>query len=63
MKVKRQAIKRAYSATFETGPEGKGLKSLSEMSSGISSCQPGKVASRMKVRNARGIAVNLKFSC
>jgi hypothetical protein len=66
MKVKRQAIKSAYSATLETGREGKGLTSLYEPSSGpgsASSCQPGKVASRRKMRKARGMAVSLKFSC
>ena len=46
-------------ATWETGREGKGLTSFSAPMSG-SSCQPGKVARRMKVMKARTMATMLK---
>ena len=44
---------------WETGREGKGLTSRSSPRSSSSSCQPGKVASRMKVMKARTIATIL----
>ena len=41
-------------ATCDTGLDGKGLTSTSEpVRSSLSSCQPGNVASRMKVKKAR----------
>lgn len=45
------------SATCETGREGKGLTSLSLPVSSISSCQPGKVASKRNVTAAQGSAM------
>ena len=46
-------------ATWETGREGKGFTSRSEPRSSISSCQPGKVARRMKQTKAKIIATML----
>ena len=46
-------------AVWETGREGKGLTSRSEPESSTSSCQPGKVARRMKQKKARTIATIL----
>lgn len=49
------------SATCETGREGKGLTSTSEpVRASRSSCQPGKVARRMKVMKARIMATILE---
>ena len=46
-------------AIWETGRDGKGLISRSEPWSSVSSCQPGKVASRIKQAKARTIATIL----
>ena len=46
-------------ATCETGRDGKGRTSASEPRSSTSSCQPGKVARRMKHMNARIMAMIL----
>jgi len=54
-----EAIKMRASADWDTGREGKGLTSRSEPRSSISSCQPGKVARRMKQTNARMMATIL----
>ena len=47
-------------AIWETGREGNGLTSFSVLMSG-SSCQPGKVASRIKVKKASTMATMLGF--
>lgn len=47
------------SATCETGRDGKGRTSASEPRSSTSSCQPGKVARRIKQMNARMMAIIL----
>ncbi len=47
-------------AIWETGLEGKGLTSVSEPPDEVSVCQPGKVASRRKVRKARTMATILE---
>ena len=58
--TKMEAIKMSARATCETGREGKGLTSTSEPVCGSrSSCQPGKVARRMKVMKERMIATML----
>lgn len=54
-----EAMKIRASATWETGREGKGLTSLSEPRSSVSSCQPGKVARRRKVIKASTMATML----
>lgn len=59
-RTKTEAIKIRASATCETGREGKGLTSLSEPRSSVSSCQPGKVARRRKVTKARTMATILR---
>lgn len=46
-------------AAWETGREGKGLTSTAEPDSSGSSCQPGKVARRMKQKKARMTATML----
>ncbi len=58
-RTKTEATKMRASATCDTGLEGKGLTSLSEPLSSVSSCQPGKVARRMKQMKARTIATIL----
>jgi hypothetical protein len=59
-RMKIEAIKMIARATWETGREGKGLTSRSEPSESSSSCQPGKVASRMKQMKAKMMAMILK---
>jgi len=59
-RTKTEAMKIRASATCETGREGKGLTSLSEPRSSVSSCQPGKVASRRNVTKARTMATMLR---
>lgn len=59
-RMKILAMKMSASASCETGREGKGLTSTSEPVRGsFSSCQPGKVASRMKVTKAKTMATML----
>jgi len=57
--TKMDAMKMSASATCDTGREGNGLTSTSDPCRSCSSCQPGKVASRMKVMKARMIATIL----
>ncbi len=57
--TKTDATKISASATCDTGREGKGLTSWAEPSSSVSSCQPGKVARRMKQMKARMMATIL----
>lgn len=59
--TKIDAMKISASATCETGREGKGLTSTSEPCASVSSCQPGKVARRMKVTKARMMATILEM--
>ena len=54
-----EATKIKASAICETGRDGNGLTSRSEPRSSVSSCQPGKVARRMKHTNARMMATIL----
>lgn len=66
--TKMDEMKIRASATCETGRDGKGLTSTSEPVVASSSwCQPGKVASRMKVMKARMMATILEslrqYSC
>lgn len=59
-RTKILAMKIRARATCETGRDGNGLTSTSEpVAASCSSCQPGKVASRMKVMNARMMATIL----
>lgn len=58
-RTKTEATKMRARATWDTGLEGKGLTSLSEPLSSVSSCQPGNVARRMKQINARTMATIL----
>ena len=51
----------AESTILKTGREGKGFTSLSEPRSSVSSCQPGKVASRAVAITARTIAMILLY--
>jgi hypothetical protein len=57
--TKTEETKMRASAAWETGREGKGLTSTSEPDSSRSSCQPGKVARRMKQKKARTTATIL----
>lgn len=59
-RTKTEATKMRARATCDTGLEGKGLTSRSEPRSSVSSCQPGKVARRMKQTKARTIATILQ---
>ena len=60
-RTKTEATKTRASATWQTAREGKGLTSISDpVSSSCSSCQPGKVARRMKQTKARMIATMLR---
>lgn len=61
-RTKMEAMKMMARAIWETGREGKGLTSRSEPSLSSSSCQPGKVARRMKQMKAKTIAMIL-VSC
>lgn len=61
-RTKTEAINIRARATCETGREGKGLTSLSEPRSSVSSCQPGNVARRRKVTKARTMATMLRYS-
>ena len=54
-----EAMKMMARATWETAREGKGLTSRSEPSESSSSCQPGKVARRMKQIKAKTMAIML----
>ena len=54
-----EEMKMQASAICETKRDGKGLTSLSEPWSSVSSCQPGKVARRMKQANAMTTAAIL----
>lgn len=58
-RTKMEATKMMARAICETGREGKGLISRSEPSESSSSCQPGKVASRMKQTKAKMMAMIL----
>jgi hypothetical protein len=59
-RTKMEEMKMRARATWETGREGKGLTSTSEpVWRSRSSCQPGKVARRMKVMKARIMATML----
>lgn len=55
-----EATKMRASAICDTGRDGKGLTSLSDPRSSISSCQPGKVARRTKHTKAKMIAMILE---
>ena len=57
--TKIEATKMRARATCETGRDGKGRTSASEPRSSTSSCQPGKVARRMKQINAKMMAMIL----
>ena len=57
--TKMEATNMRARATCETGRDGKGRTSASEPRSSTSSCQPGKVARRMKQMNARIMAMIL----
>lgn len=60
-RTKIDAMKMSARATCETGRDGKGLMSMSDpVRASCSSCQPGKVARRRKVMNARTIAMMLR---
>ncbi len=62
-RTKTEATKIRARETWETGREGKGFTSrISEPSSVVSSCQPGKVARRRKQKKARTMATMLE-SC
>lgn len=62
--TKIEAMKISANATCETGRDGKGLMSMSEpVRASCSSCQPGKVARRRKVPNARMRATMLDSIC
>jgi hypothetical protein len=58
-RTKMEAMKMMARATWETGREGKGLTSRSEPLESSSSCQPGKVARRMKQMKAKTMAMML----
>lgn len=58
-RTKMEAMKMMARAIWETGREGKGLTSRSEPSLSSSSCQPGKVARRMKQIKAKTMAIML----
>lgn len=58
--TKTEAMKMRARATCDTGLEGKGLTSLSEPRSSVSSCQPGKVPRMMKQTKARTMATILQ---
>lgn len=60
-RTKMDEMKMMARAIWETGREGKGLTSRSEPSLSSSSCQPGKVARRMKQMKAKTIAMMLIF--
>ena len=61
--TKTDAMKMRARAICETGREGKGLTSTSDpVRASISSCQPGKVASRMKQTKAKMMATILQTS-
>jgi hypothetical protein len=57
--TKTEETKISASAAWDTGRDGKGLTSRSDPESSSSSCQPGKVARRMKQKNARMTATIL----
>lgn len=59
-RTKMEAMKMMARAIWETGRDGKGLTSRSEPSLSSSSCQPGKVARRMKQIKAKTIAMILE---
>ena len=61
-RINTEEMKIVARATCETGREGKGLTSVSEPDEEVSVCQPGKVASRRKVRKARTMATMLEIS-
>lgn len=54
-------MKARAQATCETGLEGKGLTSASEPRSSISSCQPGNVERRSKVKEEEMMEMNLRI--
>lgn len=58
-RTKMEAMKMMARAIWETGRDGKGLTSRSEPSESSSSCQPGKVARRMKQMKAKMMAIML----
>lgn len=58
--TKTEAMKMRARATWDTGLEGKGLTSLSEPRSSVSSCHPGKVPRMMKQMKARTMATILQ---
>lgn len=59
-RTKIEAMKMSARAICETKREGKGFTSTSEPSDVCSSCQPGKVARRRNVMNARMMATMLR---
>ena len=59
-RTKTEATKMSAKAICETGLDGKGLTSCSEPRSSISSCQPGKVASRTKQTKEKMMAMILE---
>lgn len=60
-RTKMEAMKMMARAIWETGRLGKGLTSRSEPSLSSSSCQPGKVARRMKQMKAKTMAMMLRL--
>ena len=60
--TKTEATKMSASAICDTGLEGNGLTSRSDPLSSVSSCQPGKVARRIKQMKARTMATILNES-
>lgn len=59
-RTKTDATKISARATCDTGREGNGFTSRSDPLASISSCQPGKVASKTKQKNARTMATILQ---
>ena len=58
--TKMEAMKMSARATCDTALDGKGLTSLSSPRSSVSSCQPGKVANKMKHMKAKTMATILR---
>ena len=58
-RTKMEAMKMMARAIWETGRDGKGLTSRSEPSESSVSCQPGKVARRIKQTKAKTMAMIL----
>lgn len=62
-RMKMDEMKMMARAIWETGRLGKGLTSRSEPSESSVSCQPGKVASKMKQTKAKTMAMILFSAC